>query len=97
MGSGMGEILIKTSKGRIVGEGRIGVEGWFHTGDFGRWVPYAAGSASGARQLLEMVDRLGFVVKRANGEFLSPSHAEAIFEVSLHSKNHSDISFLIFN
>ena len=82
-----------------MGEGRIDAAGWFHTGDLGRWVPCAAGSASGARprgrQLLEVVDRLGFVVKLANGEFLSPSHAEAVFEVSLHSKNHSDISFLV--
>ena len=96
MGSGVGEILVKTSRGRIVGEGRIDAAGWFHTGDLGRWVPCAAGSASGARQLLEVVDRMGFVVKLANGEFLSPSHAEAVFEVSLHSKNHSDTSSLIF-
>ena len=84
MGTGVGEILVKTSRGRIVGEGRIGAAGWFHTGDLGRWVPCAAGSASGARQLLEVVDRLGFV-----------AHAEAVVEVSLHSKNHSDISFLV--
>ena len=96
VGSGVGEILVKTSRGRIVGEGRIDAAGWFHTGDLGRWVPCAAGSASGARQLLEVVDRMGIVVKLANGKFLSPSHAEAVFEVSLHSKNHSDTSSLIF-
>jgi len=103
VGRGVGEILVKTSRGRIVGgEGRIDAAGWFHTGDLGRWVPSAPDSHSssssggsgggggggggggsgggGARQLLEVVDRRGFVVKLANGEFLSPSKAEAVFE-----------------
>lgn len=77
--SGLGEILVKTSRGAITGSGGAAVldgEGWYHTGDLGRWVM----AADGHRRLLEVVERLSFTVKLTNGEFLAPQRVERAYE-----------------
>ena len=63
-----GEILVKTSRGTIVGP--KDAQGWFHTGDVGRWVDGR----------LQVLDRLGACVKLSNGEFFRPQRAEAALE-----------------
>ena len=62
-----GEILVKTTRGRIAAP--LDANGWFRTGDVGHWV---AGR-------LEVADRKGACVKLANGEFLRPQKAEALY------------------
>ena len=76
----VGEILVKTSRGVIVGDdgkAALDAEGWFRTGDLGRWVEQADG-----QRILEVIERVGFTVKLANGEFLAPQSAERVYEQS---------------
>lgn len=139
---GVGEILVKTSRGVIVGgagAAAVDSEGWFHTGDLGRWEVVqnaeengaasqggrgaeeggeeggdgggggggggggrgnrcgrgrrntgggrggGGGGSDGAKmrraaRRLVVLDRIGFVVKMANGEFFYPQQAERMFE-----------------
>ena len=74
---GIGEILVKTARGVIVGSGGskaiLDGEGWFHTGDLGRWVD----DDNNGQKRLEVIERLGFTVKLANGEFLTPQMLRA--------------------
>ena len=74
---GVGEILVKTTRGIIVGSdgaAAVDADGWFHTGDLGRWTEH-----DGSRRL-EVIDRVGFAVKLANGEYFAPQHAEGVYE-----------------
>ena len=77
---GIGEILVKTARGVIVGSGGskaiLDGEGWFHTGDLGRWVD----DENNGQKRLEVIERLGFTVKLANGEFLTPQMLEGVYE-----------------
>ena len=73
-GDGLGEILVKTSRGRVIcgsgSGGGLDAEGWFHTGDLGYWEDL--GPAGRPDRRLRVVDRAAFAVKLANGEFLAP-------------------------
>ena len=75
---GVGEILVKTKRGSIVGTAgaaALDADGWFHTGDLGRWVEYETGE-----RRLQVIERAGFAVKLANGEFFSPQLVEWAFQ-----------------
>jgi long-subunit acyl-CoA synthetase (AMP-forming)/thioester reductase-like protein len=80
LGDDVGEILVKTIRGAIVGDrgaAALDADGWFHTGDLGRWIE---GSSPGGPRRLQVLERMGFTVKLANGEFLAPQRAEAVYE-----------------
>ena len=77
------------------GAAALDAEGWFHTGDLGRWADASdgddddddeggggGGKGRGPRRRLQVIDRVGFAVKLANGEFLTPQHAEAVYEAT---------------
>ena len=71
---------MKTIRGAIVGDrgaAALDADGWFHTGDLGRWIE---GSSPGGPRRLQVLERIGFTVKLANGEFLAPQRAEAVYE-----------------
>ncbi|KAL1515784.1 hypothetical protein AB1Y20_002400 [Prymnesium parvum] len=76
LGPGMGEILVKTTRGQIVGGcggALLDAEGWFHTGDLGKW------EESGGARRLRVIDRISFTVKLSNGKFFAPQNAEAVY------------------
>ena len=79
--AGVGEILLRSATPGFIAAS-LDVEGWYRTGDLGKWVADALDPERGPRRI-EVVDRAGFAVKLSNGEFVCPQVFEAFFESNI--------------
>ena len=70
----LAERQVRTTRQAVIGT--VDSDGWYHTGDLGRW---AKPTHEGADQRIVIVDRIAFTIKLANGEFVSLQRLEAFF------------------
>ena len=77
--AGVGEILLRSTSSENAIAAPVDDDGWYHTGDLGRWVGDTLDPERGKRRL-DVVDRAGFAVKLANGEFVCPQLLEGLFD-----------------